>query len=85
MLGQIEQGVGKWLRRHGFTPQRPARRAYQQQDAKVRAWLQEKYPAVAARARSEGATVASLVEASRQVERGNTVSHDELKKELGLD
>ncbi|GAB3003189.1 winged helix-turn-helix domain-containing protein [Saccharothrix stipae] len=26
-----EQGVGLWLRRHGFTPQRPARRAYEQQ------------------------------------------------------
>ncbi|WP_247615287.1 helix-turn-helix domain-containing protein [Streptomyces tagetis] len=22
-----ERGVGKWLRRHGFTPQRPARRS----------------------------------------------------------
>ncbi|MGW4720353.1 winged helix-turn-helix domain-containing protein [Nocardia sp. NPDC004260] len=31
-----EQGVGKWLRRHGFTPQRPARRAYQQKPEVVR-------------------------------------------------
>ncbi|WP_067480243.1 winged helix-turn-helix domain-containing protein, partial [Nocardia amamiensis] len=30
-----EQGVGKWLRRHGFFPQRPARRAYQQNPQKV--------------------------------------------------
>ncbi|WP_170837829.1 helix-turn-helix domain-containing protein [Streptomyces sp. TP-A0874] len=34
-----EQGLGKWLRRHGFTPQRPARRPYRQQPAQVRAWL----------------------------------------------
>ncbi|GAU71497.1 hypothetical protein SSP35_43_00010, partial [Streptomyces sp. NBRC 110611] len=25
-----EQGVGQWLRRHGFSPQRPARRSYRQ-------------------------------------------------------
>ncbi|WP_406724448.1 IS630 family transposase [Streptomyces sp. GD-15H] len=53
-----EQGVGKWLRRHGFTPQRPARRAYQQKQEKVTAWLKEEYPALAERARSEGAVVA---------------------------
>jgi transposase len=44
-----ERGVGKWLRRHGFTPQRPARRAYQQQKKTVRAWLEEEYPLIAAR------------------------------------
>jgi hypothetical protein len=53
-----ERGVGKWLRRHGFTPQRPARRAYQQQEKQVRAWLEEEYPAIAARAKTEKALVA---------------------------
>lgn len=53
-----EQGVGLWLRRHGFSPQRPARRAYEQQSAAVRAWLDEEYPAIAARAKTEGALVA---------------------------
>ncbi|MEU9028671.1 chorismate mutase [Streptomyces sp. NPDC048383] len=43
------------LRRHGFTPQRHARRSYRQQDAQVRAWLEEAYPAIAARARREKA------------------------------
>jgi transposase len=50
--------VGLWLRRHGFTPQRPARRAYEQQPAAVRTWLGEEYPAIAARARTEDAAVA---------------------------
>ncbi|MEV7676214.1 winged helix-turn-helix domain-containing protein [Streptomyces sp. NPDC088752] len=27
-VSMTERGVGKWLRRHGFTPQRPARRSY---------------------------------------------------------
>ncbi|MBB2506545.1 IS630 family transposase [Amycolatopsis echigonensis] len=53
-----EQGVGLWLRRHGFTPQRPAKRAYEQQPAAVRAWLDSEYPEIAARAKSENATVA---------------------------
>ncbi|NUT46997.1 MAG: winged helix-turn-helix domain-containing protein [Saccharothrix sp.] len=29
-VDMTEQGVGLWLRRHGFTPRRPARRAYEQ-------------------------------------------------------
>lgn len=57
-VDMTEQGVGLWLRRHGFTPQRPARRAYEQQSAAVRAWLDEEYPAIEARAKAEGAAVA---------------------------
>lgn len=57
-VGMTEQGVGLWLRRHGFTPQRPARRAYEQQPAAVRAWLDEQYPAIEARAKVEGAVIA---------------------------
>ncbi|WP_327116245.1 IS630 family transposase [Nocardia sp. NBC_01730] len=53
-----EQGVGKWLRRHGFTPQRPARRAYRQKSEKVAEWLEVEYPAIVARARGENAVVA---------------------------
>ncbi|MFE0705262.1 IS630 family transposase [Streptomyces sp. NPDC058872] len=53
-----EQGVGKWLRRHGFSPQRPDRRSYRQDQAKVDAWLDNEYPAIAARAKTERAVVA---------------------------
>lgn len=54
-VSMTEQGVGKWLRWHGFAPQRPARRSYQQQGDQVRAWLDKRYPAVAARAKAENA------------------------------
>ncbi|MFE2186428.1 IS630 family transposase [Streptomyces sp. NPDC059455] len=54
-VSMTEQGVGKWLRRHGFTPQRSARRSYRQQPEAVRAWLEEEYPAIAARAKGEKA------------------------------
>jgi len=48
---------GRWLRRHGFTPQRPARRAYQQDPADLTRWRAEVYPRIAAEARAAGAEV----------------------------
>ncbi|MFI1184604.1 transposase [Streptomyces sp. NPDC020799] len=53
-----ERGVGKRLRRHGFSPQRPDRRSYRQDQVKVDAWLREEYPAIAARAEAENAQAA---------------------------
>ncbi|WP_347484761.1 IS630 family transposase [Vandammella animalimorsus] len=52
-----EQGVGLYLRRWGFTPQKPIRRAYEQQPAAVRRWLDEQYPAIEQRAKAEGAEI----------------------------
>lgn len=49
--------VGKYLRRWGFTPQKPIRRAYEQSPAAVSAWLNEDYPAIARRAKAEGAEI----------------------------
>jgi len=49
--------AGRYLRRWGLTPQRPARRAYERDPAAVKAWLAEEYPAVRARAKAENALV----------------------------
>jgi transposase len=49
--------VGEYLRRWGLTPQRPARHAARQDPEEVRRWLEEEYPAVAARAKAEGAEI----------------------------
>lgn len=49
--------VGEYLRRWGFTPQKPVKRAYEQRPAAVQAWLTETYPAIAARAKDEGAEI----------------------------
>jgi transposase len=38
--------VGRYLRDWGFTPQKPTRRAYEQDPAAVRKWLDEDYPAI---------------------------------------
>jgi transposase len=43
--------VGKYLARWGFTPQKPLRRAYEQNPAEVRRWLRQDYPAILARAK----------------------------------
>jgi len=49
--------VGDYLRRWGFTPQRPLKRAIERQDAAIRQWLEHDYPAIAARAKAEGAEI----------------------------
>ncbi len=42
--------MGTYLARWGFTAQKPLRRAYEQNRAEVRRWLQQDYPAIRARA-----------------------------------
>lgn len=49
--------VGRLLKRWGFTPQKPARRALEQDPAAVRRWLAEEYPAIAALAKRERAEI----------------------------
>jgi transposase len=49
--------VGRYLRHWGFTPQKPVRRAYERDPEVIRKWLREKYPAIRARARREGAEI----------------------------
>ncbi|MDW8293681.1 MAG: IS630 family transposase [Anaerolineae bacterium] len=45
------------LKRWGFTPQCPLRRAYEQKPEAVERWLKEQYPALAARAKAEGGEI----------------------------
>jgi len=49
--------VGQYLKRWGFTPQKPLKRAYEQNPKVVKKWLDEQYPAIAARAKSAGAEI----------------------------
>ena len=49
--------IGEYLKGWGFTPQKPVRRAFEQYPAAVQRWLMEIYPAVAARAKEEGAEI----------------------------
>src|ERR1700686_3325310 len=43
--------VGRYLRACGLTPQKPVRRAYEQNPIAVRKWLEEEYPSIRAQAR----------------------------------
>lgn len=45
--------VGRYLKRWGFTPQKPLRRAYERDPAAVQQWLETDYPAIAKRAKAE--------------------------------
>jgi transposase len=49
--------IGEYLRRWGFTPQKPSKKAYEQRPAEVRKWLDEDYPQIVARAKAEGAEI----------------------------
>jgi transposase len=49
--------VGEYLKRWGFTPQKPFRRAYEQNPKRVKQWLQEQYPGIARRAKQEDAEI----------------------------
>jgi len=49
--------VGEYLKRWGFTPQKPIRRAYEQRPEAVQAWLDKDYPDIARRAHQEGAEI----------------------------
>lgn len=49
--------AGRYLRQWGFTPQKPLRRAYERDPAAVKRWLEQEYPAIAARAKRENALI----------------------------
>ena len=49
--------VGLYLQRWGFTPQKPLRRAYEQNPKAVGKWLKEDYPAIRRQAKEQGADI----------------------------
>lgn len=49
--------VGRYLKRWGFTPQKPLRRAYERNPKAVQKWLDEEYPAIAREAKKQGAEI----------------------------
>lgn len=51
------RGVGEYLARWGYTPQKAARRAYERDEAAVKDWLTIEYPKIRARAKRENAEI----------------------------
>jgi transposase len=49
--------AGRYLAHWGFTPQKPIRRAFEQDPEKVRKWLQQEYPAIRRQAKREKALI----------------------------
>lgn len=52
-----DRTVQRYLKAWGFTPQKPRRRAWEQDDAAVQRWLREEYPAIRAAAKREKARI----------------------------
>jgi transposase len=51
------QHIGRLLRGWGFTPQKPVRKAWEQDPKAVEHWLREAYPAIRRRAKAEKAEI----------------------------
>ena len=49
--------TGYYLRSWGFSPQKPKKKAYEQNPVKVKKWLDEEYPAIQKRAKAENAEI----------------------------
>ena len=49
--------TGDYLRKWGYSPQKPKKKAYEQNDVLVQEWLEEKYPSIKQRAKEEGAEI----------------------------
>jgi len=49
--------VGEYLKRWGFTPQKPVKRAYEQSSQAVKKWLETAYPDIASHAKQEKAEI----------------------------
>ena len=56
-IGLAVRSVGEYLGRWGFTPQKPLKRAYEQQPEAVKEWLDTEYPRIAKRAKEEGGEI----------------------------
>jgi transposase len=52
------QGMGKYLKKWGFSAQRPVKRNHKQNPAEIAKWLEEQYPAIKERAVKENAEIA---------------------------
>jgi len=52
-----ESTMGDYLRRWGFTVQRPSKRAYKQDEEQVKNWVESEFPGINARAEEENADI----------------------------
>jgi transposase len=66
--------VGEYLKRWGYTPQTPLKRAYEQDPQALKAWLETDYPAIEQQAKTEESDIAwgdeSGLRSDAQVGRG---------------
>lgn len=52
-----ESTLGVYLARWGFSVQRPTKRAYKQDEERVKNWVKSEFPGITARAKEEGAEI----------------------------
>src|SRR3546814_4895230 len=68
--------VGEYLKRWGYTPQRPLHRAYQQKPEVVQHWLDNEYPRIAQRTRAENGEIQRSDEHTSELQSLMRISYD---------
>ena len=56
-VGLSRWQVGRYLKKWGYTPQKPIKKAFEQKPENVKRWLEQEYPAIRERAKAEKATI----------------------------
>jgi transposase len=56
-ISMPQSTLGYYLQRWGFSVQRPAKRAYKQDEAQVKAWVESEFPGISKRAKEENAEI----------------------------
>ena len=51
------RAIGDYLKRWGFTPQKPIKRAYEQRPEAVKQWINHEYPGIEKRAKAEAGEI----------------------------
>jgi len=49
--------IGEYLKRWGFTPQKPLKRAYEQKSETIKQWVEEEYPKIVQKAKKRDAEI----------------------------
>jgi len=55
--------VGRYLKKWGYTPQKPIKKAFEQKPENVKKWLEEQYPAIQQKAKAEKRYTVNMISA----------------------
>lgn len=77
-----DRSVRRYLASWGYTPQRPIRRAHEQNNEAVKIWMDTEYPAIKERAKKEKAeSIGAMKLAQKPVNTGQEDMHQKARRQ----